>query len=99
MSPEGHAAEFLYWSGSSFIYTAAVSRHPTVSFTTSLKSEQRRDFYERNKHIAVLMIFIVFLFPIIGVFVMGLSGAVLGLAISIVAYYVTPYAVLKLRAE
>jgi hypothetical protein len=74
-----------------------VEFHPKLSFTGSLKSDQRQDFYERNKPIAGLMILIVFLFPIIGVFVMGLSGAVLGVAISVLGYYLTPYAVLKLR--
>jgi hypothetical protein len=43
------------------------------------------------------MILIVFLFPIIGVFVLGLFGATLGVAISVLGYYLTPYAVLKLR--
>ena len=69
-----------------------------LSFTSSLKSEQRKGFYERNKPIAVLMILIVLLLPIVGVFVRGLSGAVMGLVISVSGYYLTPYAVLRLRA-
>ena len=43
------------------------------------------------------MILIVFLLPIVGVFVTGLSGAVLGVIISVAGYFLTPYAVLKLR--
>ncbi|HJU05693.1 MAG TPA: hypothetical protein VJ692_11135 [Nitrospiraceae bacterium] len=73
--------------------------HSQLSFTGSLKSEQRRDFYERNKSIAIMMILIVFLLPLIGVFIMGLSGAVLGVTVSVVGYYLTPYAVLKLRGR
>ena len=69
-----------------------------LSFTSSLKSEQRKGFYERNKAIAVLMIAIVLLLPIAGVFVRGLSGAVMGVAISVLGYYLTPYTVLRLRA-
>ena len=69
-----------------------------LSLISSLKNEQRKGFYERNKPIAVLMILIVLLLPIVGVFVRGLSGAVMGVAISVLGYYLTPYAVLRLRA-
>ena len=74
-----------------------MNRHSELSFTGSLKSEQRRTFYEHNKPIAVLMILILFLFPIVGVSVIGMSGAVLGVVISVLGYYLTPYVVLKLR--
>jgi hypothetical protein len=43
------------------------------------------------------MILLVFLSPILGVFVIGLSGAVLGVAVSALGYYLTPCGVLKLR--
>lgn len=68
-----------------------------VSLTNSLKSEERKGFYEQHKPIAVVMIFVVFLFPIMGVFVRGMSGAALGLIISVLAYYLTPFGVLTLR--
>jgi hypothetical protein len=42
------------------------------------------------------MILILFLLPLIGVFVKGLSGAVLGVLISVSGYYLAPYALLKL---
>jgi uncharacterized membrane protein len=63
-----------------------------------LKSEERKDFYERNKPIAICMILVVLLVPIVGAFVRGLFGAVLGVVISVLAYYLTPYVVLRLRA-
>jgi len=72
--------------------------HSDLSFTSSLKNEQRKGFYERNKPIAVVMILILLLLPIGGVFFRGLSGAVMGVAISVLGYYLTPYAVLRLRA-
>ncbi len=75
-----------------------MNRHSELSFTDSLKSEQRRTFYEHHKPIAVLMILILFLFPIIGVFVIGAPGAVLGVVVSVVGYFLAPYVVLKLRA-
>lgn len=67
-----------------------------LSFADSLKSDERQRFYERHKPIAMAMILIVFLLPIAGVFVTGLSGAVLGVIVSAAGYVLTPYAVLKL---
>ena len=75
-----------------------MNRHSELSFTGSLKSEQRRTFYEHHKPIAVLMVLILFLFPIVGVSVIGAPGAVLGVVISVLGYYLTPYVILKLRA-
>ncbi len=69
-----------------------------ASFTDSLKGEERKRFYERNRPIAVWMIVIVLLLPIVGAFVSGLSGTALGVAISVLAYYLTPYVVDKVRA-
>ena len=68
-----------------------------LSFFESLRSEARRYFYERNPRIAIAMIVIVFLAPIVGIFVKGLIGAVWGVVFSVVGYYLAPYAVLKLR--
>ena len=72
--------------------------HSESSFTDSLKSELRRDFYERHKLLAIVMILIVFLLPFAGLFVTGLFGVVLGVLISVAGYYLTPYAWLKLRS-
>jgi hypothetical protein len=70
--------------------------HSDLSFTDSLKSDQRNDFYERHRSIAIVMIVIVFLLPFAGLYVTGLLGAVLGVLISVAGYYLTPYAWLKL---
>jgi len=74
-----------------------MTRPSDLSFRGSLKSEPRRSFYERHKPIAVLMILILFLLPIVGVFVIGVPGAVLGVVVSVLGYYLTPYVILKLR--
>ncbi len=74
-----------------------MNRHSDLSFAGSLKSEPRRNFYEHHKPVAVLMILIVFLLPIVGVSVIGVPGAVLGVILSVLGYYLTPYVVLKLR--
>ena len=68
------------------------------SFTDCLKSDRRREFYERHKRLAIMMILIVFLLPFAGLLIKGLFGAVLGALISFAAYYLAPYVVLKLGA-
>ena len=73
-----------------------MARPSEVTFSDSLKSDQRKAFYEGHKGIAVVMIVVLFLLPIVGVFVRGLSGAIMGVLISVVAYYLTPYVMLKL---
>jgi Na+-driven multidrug efflux pump len=62
-------------------------------------SEPRKAFYERHKAIAVVMILVLLISPILGVFVMGVAGAALGLIISVGAYFLTPYVVLTLRGR
>ena len=69
---------------------------PDPSFTDSLKSERRTAFYEHHKGVALAMILIVFVLPLIGVVVNGVAGAVMGVVISVLAFYLAPYALLKL---
>lgn len=69
-----------------------------LSFTDSLKSHHRREFYEQHKLLAMVMILVVFLFPFAGLLVNGLFGAVLGTLLSFAAYYLAPYVWLKLTA-
>ena len=67
-----------------------------LSFIESLKSKPRRYFYERHPRIAIAMILIVFLAPFVGIVVNGLPGAVWGVGLSVLGYFLTPYAVQKL---
>ncbi len=64
---------------------------PALSFSDSLTNTRRTAFYESHKPIAVVMILIVFLLPFVGVFLRGLIGAVSGVIISVLGYYLTPY--------
>ena len=75
-----------------------MSLHSELSFTDSLTSDPRRNFYERHRSIAIVMILIVFLFPFAWLYVTGLFGAVLGVLLSMAGYYLTPYVWLKLGA-
>jgi len=65
------------------------------SFINSLKTAQRKAFYEGHKDIALVMILVVFLFPLFGVYVSGLLGAALGMVAAIAAYFLTPYVTMK----
>ena len=67
-----------------------------LSFSDSLKPDQRKAFYEAHRDIALVMVLVVFLFPLFGVYVSGLLGAALAMLISIAAYFLTPYVTLKL---
>lgn len=71
---------------------------PDCSFTDSLQAEQRREFYEHHRSIAIVMILIVLLAPFVGLFVRGLAGVAGGVLISVIGYYLVPYVVLKVRA-
>ena len=67
-----------------------------LSFANSLTSEQRQNFYERRRFLAILMILIVLFSPFAGVYVTGLIGAGLGVLLSVALYYLMPYVWLKL---
>ena len=69
-----------------------------VSLTDSLKSNQRKTFYEGHKNIALIMILVMFLFPLFGIYISGLLGAALGMFLSISVYFLTPYVTYKLSA-
>ena len=74
--------------------------HPSdLSFAGSLKGDARKRFYEQHTSIAVAMLLILFLLPIVGVFVWGITGSALAVIVSVTSYYLTPYVVLKLRGE
>ena len=77
-------------------YTPPMPPPSDLSFVDSLTSEQRQIFYERHRFLAILMILVVLLFPFAGLYVTGLFGAVLGLLLSLAAFYLTPYVWLTL---
>ena len=64
--------------------------HSGLSFAESLTGHHRRTFYERHRSLAVLMILILFLAPFAGIYVTGLLGAVLGVVLSVAAYFLLP---------
>ena len=79
-----------------FFYTPSMPPPSDLSFAESLSSEQRQNFYERQRFLAILMILVVLFSPFAGVYVTGLIGAGIGVLLSIAAYYLTPYVWLKI---
>ena len=75
-----------------------MSLPPDLSLIDSLKSDTRKAFYESHKGVAMVMILILFVSPLIGVAYRGFQGAALGLILSILAYYLAPWIVLKCEA-
>lgn len=63
----------------------------------SLNWKKRREFFEQNTKIKWLIIAITIGSPIVGFFVIGLIGVVIGLALGIISYALGPYAVIKVR--
>ena len=66
--------------------------HPQRVFNRSRSSDTRRDFYEAHKRLAIVMILIIFTFPIAGVFLGGIPGLLFGVASSVLGYYLLPSA-------
>ena len=64
----------------------------THSFTEALTSATRQAFYDQHKPIAQVMHLILVLLPLAGFFARGMVGAVLGLTLFLLCYYLTPYA-------
>jgi len=61
-----------------------------LSFAEALNGEHRRRFYERHRSLALMMILILLLAPFAGLYVTGLLGVVVGLVLSVAAYYLIP---------
>lgn len=70
---------------------------PNVSLSDSFNKTHRLAFYEGHKKVAMVMILVLFLFPLFGVYISGLLGAAVGLLLSLVAYFLTPYITMKLN--
>jgi hypothetical protein len=65
---------------------------PFLAFTESLHSDRRRAFYDRHTTIAQVMHLFLVLLPLAGLWMRNLVGAVLGLTLFLLCYYLTPYA-------
>lgn len=68
-----------------------------VTFKGTMGWQRRREFFEKNRRIGWLLIVIVFVSPLVGYFLSGVVGLVIGFAFSILSYVLGPSAVTKIR--
>jgi hypothetical protein len=63
---------------------------PSLAFTESLHSDRRRAFYDRHTTIAQMMYLFMVLLPLGGLWMRNAVGAVLGLTLFLLCYYLMP---------
>ena len=69
----------------------------TIGVKDSLKWESRREFNEKNPKINLLIILITFGSPLLGFFLYGLVGVIIGFFFGVLSYWLSPLAVTKVR--
>ncbi len=62
------------------------------SFSEALSRDTRQAFYDQHTPIAHVMHLMLFLLPLAGYLVRGMVGAVMGLTLFMLCYYLMPYA-------
>jgi hypothetical protein len=78
------------------VYSVHMPPLPGMCFTDSLQYVHRRAFYDQHHCVAISMIVIVLIFPILGLLLSGLFGAIAGALASFAAYFLAPYVLRKL---
>jgi hypothetical protein len=68
-----------------------------ITFKETLTSEFRREYLKENIYIKWTLIMITLTSLILGFFITGTTGVILGLVIGILTYLIGPYAVLRVR--
>lgn len=75
----------------------SVSIHDTVNVSGRIAWETRREFYEKNILALVVVALIAIGSPVLGLFIAGLPGVLIGLLLSGVSYFLGPIAVTNVR--
>jgi hypothetical protein len=68
-----------------------------LNITGSLDVERRREFYETNKKYRNIVIGITLVSSCLGFFLTGFIGLLAGLVLGTLSYFLSPYAVTKIR--
>ncbi len=68
-----------------------------VGLSDSLSWKTTREFYEKDYWALAAVIIITILSPFIGLFLAGIPGALVGLFLGGIAYYIGPTAITKVR--
>jgi hypothetical protein len=76
-----------------FSITAAAE----VDVAASLQWEKRREFVQRNKRWMLFVLVVTIAGPIVGYFIAGLSGALVGLLLDVLALVLGDRAIIRVR--
>ena len=74
-----------------------IEHEEAIGVKDSLKLEGRREFKERNPKINLLITVITFGSPLLGFFLYGLVGVIIGIFFAGLSYWLGPLAVTKVR--
>jgi len=74
-----------------------INNEETIGVKDSLKLEGRREFNERNPKISLLITVITFGSPLLGFFLYGIVGVIIGIFFGGLSYCLGPRAVTKVR--
>ena len=69
----------------------------TIHISDIISLEHVREFYEGNKVISWFVNLTSFGSPFLGLYISGFWGVVIGLIISFIVYFLTPYTIVKVR--
>jgi hypothetical protein len=73
----------------------SLTLHDTISVTTSLSWETRKEYYQKHKGALGTVVAITLLSPFLGLVLVDPVGVVVGLALGGLAYYLGPKAIMK----
>jgi len=68
-----------------------------IHISDSLEIQKTHEFYKKNKTLFLIVLILSFGTPILGYFVTGIYGVIFGLVIGALTYFLSPYAVIKIR--
>ena len=74
-----------------------IGLNSSIAFKSSLSLEHRHEFYEKNQWVMFIVILVTVISSLIGLFLSGWPGVVVGLFLGFVTYYLGPSAVIKVR--
>jgi uncharacterized membrane protein YvbJ len=75
----------------------SVSITQSIAVSESIGWQTTKEFYEKNHKALAIVIIITVFSPFIGLFIVGVPGVVLGFLFGVVAYFLGPKAVIKVR--
>ncbi len=69
----------------------------TINLSDSLEIQKTHEFYKKNRIVFYLVLLISFGSPFLGYYITGAWGVAVGFLISLITYFLSPYAALKVK--